>query len=125
MTNPYHALGDTLRKLNTDNLVFIKRDLSMFTFETVSIMGAQAIVKNLTKLLTKEILQELPFQKVKHQVKTLDAQPSHGNSIVILVTGALLADEEQRPMNYTQYFELMPENGSYWVQNDISRLTMP
>jgi hypothetical protein len=33
----------------------------------------------------------LPFEKVKHQVSTLDAQPSgESGGILILVTGALL-----------------------------------
>lgn len=36
-------------------------------------------------------MQNLPFEKVRHQVSTLDAQPSgeHGG-IMVLVTGALL-----------------------------------
>jgi hypothetical protein len=36
-------------------------------------------------------LQSLPFEKVKHAVSTLDAQPSgEAGGILILVTGALL-----------------------------------
>ena len=35
-------------------------------------------------------LQGLPFQKVKHVVGTLDAQPSVNDGIFILVTGQLL-----------------------------------
>lgn len=32
-------------------------------------------------------------------------------------------DEEQRPMNYTQTFQLLPDNGgSYFVFNDVFRL---
>jgi hypothetical protein len=31
-------------------------------------------------------------------------------------------DEEERPMNYTQTFQLMPEGGSYYVHNDIFKL---
>lgn len=39
------------------------------------------------------------------------------------VTGALLVDEEQRPMNYSQTFQLLPDGqGSYFVFNDIFRL---
>jgi hypothetical protein len=35
--------------------------------------------------------QSLPFQKVKHQVSTLDAQPSNDQGgVIILITGALL-----------------------------------
>ncbi|KAJ5094006.1 hypothetical protein N7456_009867 [Penicillium angulare] len=78
-------------------------------------MGAPAILEKLTNL---------PFQKVQHQIATFNAQPSHGDGIIVLVTGALLVDEEQRPMNYTQCFKLMPENGSYYVLNDVFRLVM-
>ncbi|KAL9023995.1 MAG: hypothetical protein Q9180_008031, partial [Flavoplaca navasiana] len=36
-------------------------------------------------------LYDLPFQKVKHAVKTLDAQPSSGEGgIIVMVTGALM-----------------------------------
>ncbi|KAK2738028.1 Nuclear transport factor 2 [Myotisia sp. PD_48] len=68
--------------------------------------------------------QSLPFQKVVHQVSTLDAQPCAENgSILVMVTGALLVDEEQKPMNYSQTFQLVPDGaGSYFVFNDIFRL---
>lgn len=40
---------------------------------------------------TDMVSQSLPFEKVKHQVSTLDAQPSSPDGgILILVTGALL-----------------------------------
>jgi len=70
-------------------------------------------------------MQSLPFGKVQHQVTTLDAQPSSvsDGGILVQVTGALLVDEEQRPMNYAQTFQLLPDgNGSYYVFNDIFRL---
>ena len=89
------------------------RDNSMLTFESASSLGATAIV---------EKLAGLPFQQVKHQVSTLDAQPSLNGAIVILVTGQLLVDEEQRPMNYTQTFQLMLDGASYFVYNDIFKL---
>lgn len=42
-------------------------------------------------LLTGDRKQSLPFEKVKHAVSTLDAQPSgEAGGILILVTGALL-----------------------------------
>lgn len=69
------------------------------------------------------ILQSLPFQKVVHQVSTQDAQPGPNNGVVVLVTGQLLVDEEQRPMNYTQAFQLLPDGaGGYYVYNDIFKL---
>ena len=36
---------------------------------------------------------------------------------------AYKVDEEQRPMNYTQAFQLLPDGaGSYFIFNDIFRL---
>jgi hypothetical protein len=75
-----------------------QRDNSMLTFESSSVGGAAGIVEKLsvrawfaeTNIIINKA-QTLPFEKVKHQVSTLDAQPSgeHGG-ILILVTGALL-----------------------------------
>ncbi|KAJ5287547.1 Nuclear transport factor 2 Eukaryote [Penicillium angulare] len=107
----YYQTFDT----NRGALLPLYRDGSMLTFETSSVMGGNAIVE---KLMT------LPFQKVRHELATLNAQPTHGEGIIVLVTGALLVDEEQRPMNYTQCFKLMPENGSYYVLNDVFRLVL-
>jgi len=39
-----------------------------------------------------------------------------------LVTGALMVDDQQQPMSYVQTFNLLPESGSYFVQNDVFRL---
>ncbi|KAL4991326.1 nuclear transport factor 2 [Aspergillus falconensis] len=100
---------------NRAGLAPLYRDQSMLTFETSAIQGVAGIIEKLTTL---------PFQKVQHQVSTLDAQPSgdHGG-ILVLVTGALLVDEEKNPMNYTQTFQLMPDGaGSYFVFNDVFRL---
>ncbi|WEW55109.1 Nuclear transport factor 2 [Emydomyces testavorans] len=70
-----------------------------------------------------EKLTSLPFQKVVHQVSTLDAQPTNNGGILVMVTGALLVDEEQKPMSYSQTFQLLPDGaGSYFVFNDIFRL---
>lgn len=107
----YYNTFDTDR----NNLLTLYRDHSMLTFESSSVQGARAIVDKLTSL---------PFQKVRHQVSTLDAQPSHNDGgIVILVTGQLLVDEEERPMNYTQSFQLLRDaNGQFYVFNDLFKL---
>jgi len=34
-------------------------------------------------------------------------------------------DDQPQPMNYTQIFQLLPESGTYFVQNDIFRLVYP
>ncbi|OJJ39179.1 hypothetical protein ASPWEDRAFT_36907 [Aspergillus wentii DTO 134E9] len=106
----YYNTFDTARP----NLQGLYRDESMLTFETSSILGAANIIEKLTSL---------PFEKVQHQVSTLDAQPSRDGAIIVMVTGALLVDQEQRPMNYSQTFFLHPDGqGSYFVFNDIFRL---
>ncbi|KAI0129467.1 nuclear transport factor 2 [Xylariales sp. AK1849] len=105
----YYSQFDSDRK----QLSALYRDQSMLTFESSAVMGTSAIV---------EKLSTLPFQQVKHQVATLDAQPGVNGGVLVLVTGQLLVDEEQRPMNYTQTFQLMPEAGSFFVFNDIFKL---
>ena len=98
-----------------NNLAALYREQSMLTFESSSVLGAGSIVEKLVSL---------PFQKVKHQVSTLDAQPGvNDGNVIILVTGQLLVDEEQRPMNYTQAFQLVRDpNGQYFVFNDVFKL---
>lgn len=86
----------------------------MLTFETTQVQGAKAIVEKLTSL---------PFQKVTHQISTLDAQPASPNGdILVMVTGGLAIDEEENPQRYSQVFHLVPDGGSYYVYNDIFRL---
>ncbi|KAI1089847.1 nuclear transport factor 2 [Rostrohypoxylon terebratum] len=99
---------------NRLNLHGLYRDVSMLTFESSSFQGASTII---------EKLASLPFQQIKHQVTTMDPQPGVGpGHLMVLVTGQLLVDEEQRPMSYTQTFYLVPEGGSYFVHNDIFKL---
>jgi hypothetical protein len=91
--------------------------------------------------------QELPFQRIEHQVATVDAQPSNeSGGILVVVSGALLVslrlreekelekqywqntaqvEEERRPMSYTQTFQLLPADGAYYVFNDVFRLVYP
>jgi hypothetical protein len=39
------------------------------------------------------------------------------------LTAVLQVDEEQRPMNYSQTFQLLPDGaGSYYIFNDIFKL---
>ncbi|KAI5293985.1 Nuclear transport factor 2 [Ascosphaera acerosa] len=99
---------------NRSNLGGLYRNESMLTFENSSQQGTEAILEKLTSL---------PFARVAHKVSTLDAQPTQNGGILVLVTGALLVDAEERPMNYTQSFLLLPDGaGSYFVYNDVFRL---
>ncbi|KAH6658861.1 nuclear transport factor 2 [Plectosphaerella plurivora] len=106
----YYNQFDSDRK----GLANLYRDQSMLTFESASVLGVSPIV---------EKLSGLPFEKVKHQVSTLDSQPTVEGGILILITGQLLVDEEQRPMNFSQTFQLMRDpSGNYFVFNDIFKL---
>ncbi|KAK1983418.1 nuclear transport factor 2 domain-containing protein [Colletotrichum cereale] len=106
----YYNQFDSDRK----GLASLYREQSMLTFESASSLGVNSIVEKLTSL---------PFEKVKHEVTTLDAQPTLDGGIIILVTGKLYVDEEQRPQNYTQAFQLLRDpSGNYFVFNDIFKL---
>ncbi|KAI9353145.1 nuclear transport factor 2 [Pilaira anomala] len=110
-TKFYYETFDRSRQ----ELLSLYRDPSMLTFEGQQFVGASNVVEKLVSL---------PFQKVQHRISTTDAQPGSPNSgsIIVSVTGALLIDEEQNPQMFSQTFQLVPENGSYWVYNDIFRL---
>jgi len=97
------------------NLFPLYRHQSMLTFEGTQTKGAEAIV---------EKLKSLPFQKVQHKVTTFDAQPSSTEvaSLLVSVTGLLLVDDSENPLNFSQVFQLQPEGDSFYVFNDIFRL---
>ena len=82
--------------------------------------------------------QELPFGTVRHQVTTLDAQPSNPAvaSLLVLVTGLLVVrtiaskrrdqppisrklhmqvDDSPNPLQFTQTFQLIPDGSSYYM----------
>ncbi|WZH49086.1 Nuclear transport factor 2 [Fusarium acuminatum] len=111
----YYNTFDTDRS----GLAALYRENSMLTFESASTLGVASITEKLTVYLSS-----LPFAKVKHQVSTLDAQPSNQEGgVIILITGALLVDEEQRPMNFAQSFQLARDaSGNYYVFNDLFKL---
>ncbi|KKZ62640.1 hypothetical protein EMCG_03050 [[Emmonsia] crescens] len=106
---------ETFDKKRTE-LKALYRTNSMLTFETNCVEGVDAI---------DEQLVNLPFQKVKHQYSTVDAQPTEEGGVVVLVTGALMVDDEQKPMNYTQVFHLRRDAIGYYVYNDIFKLVYP
>ncbi|KAF8162877.1 nuclear transport factor 2 [Crassisporium funariophilum] len=105
---------DTFAKSRAD-LKALYRPNSMLSFEGSQFQGADGIT---------EKLLGLPFQKVQHKVTTLDAQPSSPAvaSMIVSVTGLLLVDDSENPLNFSQVFQLIPDGTSYYVFNDIFRL---
>lgn len=70
------------------------------------VQGAEAIVQTLTSL---------SFRTVRHVVKTVDAQPTVGNGVIVFVSGDLFVDGENNPIKFSQVFNLQPNNGSFYV----------
>ncbi|CEI88680.1 hypothetical protein G6F70_005902 [Rhizopus microsporus] len=99
---------------NRSNLQGLYRDNSMLTFEGAPVQGAAAITEKLVSL---------PFQRVQHKITTIDVQPSGpNNSLIVTVSGLLVVDDSQNPLMFFQTFQLISENNSYYVLNDIFRL---
>ncbi|KAF8352272.1 nuclear transport factor 2 [Amanita rubescens] len=110
-TDFYYSTFDQDRS----NLMPLYRDESMLSWEGTPIMGRAAIVEKLTNL---------PFQKVVHKVTTRDAQPSNPSvaSLIVCVTGLLIVDDSENPLQFSQVFHLIPDAGTFYVLNDIFRL---
>lgn len=74
------------------------------------------------------ITQDLPFQKVRHEIVTCDCQPTTAvqpNGIFVSVSGTLVLDDESVPVKFAQSFLLLPDPANltnYWVHNDVFRL---
>ncbi|KAL8768622.1 MAG: hypothetical protein Q9209_005181 [Squamulea sp. 1 TL-2023] len=104
------------------NCTILERPMELIQRDTT----ARAIHAHLRKRLRTRDFRDSTKACVKHVVSTLDAQPSNQTpegGILVMVTGALMVDEEERPMNYTQVFQLLRDGqGSYFVFNDIFKL---
>ncbi|KAL6508177.1 Nuclear transport factor 2A [Orobanche minor] len=100
---------------NRANLANLYQDGSMLSFEGEKFMGSQNIVVKLSGL---------PFQQCKHNITTVDCQPSGpAGGVLVFVSGNLQITGEQHPLKFSQMFHLMPTpQGSYYVLNDIFRL---
>ncbi|CAF0784991.1 unnamed protein product [Rotaria sordida] len=70
-----------------------------------------------------EKLRSLTFQTIAHTISTLDIQPTYDNCILIVVTGALKADNDP-PMSFTETFLLRFHNNSWLVVNNVFRLIL-
>jgi hypothetical protein len=84
-------------------------------------VGRPGQFKGTAAILQK--LQSLP-QQVKHQVITIDCQPTPGGGVLVMICGNLLVDTEI-PQKFSQVFQLLPTgSGSYYIFNDIFRVNV-
>ncbi|CAF1268899.1 unnamed protein product [Adineta steineri] len=70
-----------------------------------------------------EKLRSLTFQTIAHTISTMDIQPTYDNCILIIVTGALKADNDP-PMQFTETFLLRFINNSWLIINNVFRLIL-
>lgn len=79
---------------NRAGLANLYQDGSMLTFEGQKIQGSQNIVAKLTSL---------PFQQCKHQITTVDCQPSGpAGGMLVFVSGNLQLAGEQHALKFSQ-----------------------
>uniref|UniRef100_A0A7I4D1G9 NTF2-related export protein n=1 Tax=Physcomitrium patens TaxID=3218 RepID=A0A7I4D1G9_PHYPA len=107
----YYTTFDTNRLA----LINLYQEGSMLTFEGEKIQGAQSISNK---------LNSLPFQQCKHNISTVDCQPSGlSGGWVVFVSGNLQLPGEEHLLKFSQMFHLAPTpQGSFYVFNDIFRL---
>ncbi|XP_010478053.1 PREDICTED: nuclear transport factor 2-like [Camelina sativa] len=99
---------------NRPGLVSLYQEGSMLTFEGQKIQGSQNIVAKLTSL---------PFNQCKHNITTVDCQPSGpAGGMLVFVSGNLQLAGEQHALKFSQMFHLISNQGTYYVFNDIFRL---
>ncbi|XP_013595386.1 PREDICTED: putative G3BP-like protein [Brassica oleracea var. oleracea] len=80
--------------------------------------GEMVSVKSL-KAINDQIMS-VDYQNSKIQILTADSQPSLKSAVVTLVAGLVIGKDGERK-SFTQSFFLVPQNGSYFVLNDVFR----
>jgi hypothetical protein len=108
----YYQVFDT----NREGLSGLYSEASMLTFESECFQGVNAIMDK---------LRNLGFQKIQHEVHTLDSQPGPvPESIVVLVSGTLVMDETNI-FKFSQVFQLLKTpGGQYYCHNDMFKLNL-
>ena len=84
---------------------------SMLTFEGQKIQGLQNIVAKLTTL---------PFQQCKHNITTVDCQPSGpAGGMLVFVSGNLQLSGEQHVLKFSQVFLQTPTMSNTNIEKQI------
>lgn len=107
----YYHTFDT----NKDALFRLYHSSAMMTFEGQKACGQEEIK---TLISTK-----MTFAKIQHQVTKLDCQPIGDGGVMVLVTGRLKTDDDP-PHAYSQMLCIGQVDGSYFLTQDIFRLSI-
>lgn len=62
----------------------------------------------------------MDYKNYKAEIKTADAQASHKDGVIVLVTGCLTGKDNLK-RKFTQTFFLAPQDKGYYVLNDVFR----
>ncbi|XWS23087.1 hypothetical protein CRYUN_Cryun29cG0091400 [Craigia yunnanensis] len=83
--------------------------------------GPDGVMKSVTSVKDiNELILSLDYQSYKAEISFVDAQFSIANGLVVLVTGSLIGKNDVRG-KFTQSFFLAPQEGGYYVLNDVFR----
>ena len=100
-----------------DEVCVPQQDGSMLSFENEGYQGRDKIMAKLCN--------GVKFNKIQHQPKTLDCQPSGNGGLIVMVTGQLKLDAEKNGLLFSEVFHLKPTDKTlkqFWVHNCIFRL---
>ncbi|XP_050395577.1 probable nuclear transport factor 2 [Patella vulgata] len=89
---------------------------ALLTFEGCQFQGPQSIV---------EKLMSVPSDNIQRAITCADYQPTIDGGVQVCIIGQLKTDSEHdKPMPFTHVFLLKPENGNYYIFNEIFRLAL-
>ncbi|CAI2319672.1 unnamed protein product [Caenorhabditis sp. 36 PRJEB53466] len=87
---------------------------SYMTFEGTQSVGRDQILQK---------FQTLGFRQIQRAITVIDSQPLYDGSIQVMVLGQLKTDDD--PVNpFSHFFTLRPNNGSFFIGNEIFRLAL-
>ncbi|XWS64178.1 hypothetical protein CRYUN_Cryun06bG0164100 [Craigia yunnanensis] len=79
------------------------------------VMKSVTTVKDINELILSS-----DYQSYKAEISFADAQFSYANGVFVVVTGSLIGKDDVR-RKFTQSFFLAPQEGGYYVLNDVFR----
>lgn len=94
--------------------IFYHEDKSLMTFENQHFFGGKKIM---------EKIQSLTFQKIFHNITSVDTQPMPDGGILICVLGILKTDDDP-PHTFHEIFILKSLGDTFYVEHDIFRLSL-
>ena len=101
------------RVLLAPSLCVLQKETSLLTTESQTVQGPAKIV---------EQLQSLP--RMSHKVTSVQFQPTPQNAILILVSGDIKLEGQTNELKFSEVFQLLSENNSFYIQNDIFSLNL-